>query len=209
MQLVLVLLMLFGCSNINSDSDEKYLSALLLVRSEVGFQECIPIERKINEEYFDLVDDVKILGENRSITQVKGFKDLLSFTVKKQVSVVTFNIKLKEIPSSGIIYSESFNNLVSKYEFQISHDENNIYTIGIEKKYSEKENSWNLKEAKPIVRKNSKNEFLCDKAIVSENMITFSCDLGIGILKNIIDSEMNIKVNAIHLDSGKVFSDCI
>lgn len=199
--------MLVGCSDMNSEMDEKYLSALLLVRSDASFQECKPLERKMDEEYFDNIDDVKIIGETSTIANAKEFKDLLSFSVKKEDSFITFRIKLKAIPSSGIIYSESFNDLVSKYEFQINPDEKNIYTIGIEKKYSESENSWNLKQTKPIVRRNSESEFLCDMATVTENLIAFSCDSS--NLKNVISSDLKIRLNSIHLDSGKVFSDCI
>lgn len=191
----------------NSEIDEKYLSALLLERYDAGFQECKPLERKMDEEYFDNIDDVKIVGETRTIANAKEFKDIVSFSVKKEKFFVTFRIKLKGIPSSGKIYSESFNNLVSKYEFQINPDENNIYSIGIEKKYSENENSWNLKQTKPIVRRNSENEFLCDMATVTENLIAFSCDSA--NLKNVISAEMKIRLNSIHLDSGKVFSDCL
>lgn len=199
--------MFVGCSKINSEIDEKYLSALLLLRYNADFQECNPIERKFDEEYNDLIGDVKVIGDTIAIANVKEFKDIVSFAFTKDISFITFRIKLKAIPSSGVIYSESFSNLVSRYEFQINSDDKNIYTVGLEKKYDENLNFWNLKETKPIVRKNSDNEFLCDMAIVMSNLITFSCNMA--NLKNVSASDLNIRLSSVHLDSGKVFSDCL
>ncbi|NCN08597.1 MAG: hypothetical protein GW938_02010 [Leptospira sp.] len=154
----------------------------------------------------DSLNDVQLKGTQEILTASEGYKDISNYSVNLLPTFI-IDITLRELPANGLpaFPAEPLDTIISAYILDLKTD-NNSFTIKLERPSSTNPNVWPMNTTRPVVLNNKTNSFFaCLFPTISGNTIRIGCDQS---FFNFNQASANVRLQSIHKDRERTFSDC-